>query len=67
MVPALIKTFESVSAWRSPETFGHENDGYVTFEKCVKTHTTEAFLWKADLSHEHLSTMWLGGTQFVKR
>jgi hypothetical protein len=67
MVPPLIKVFESVSAWRSPETFGHENDGYITFEKDPKTLKKEAFFWKADLSHEHLHTMWLGGTQFVKR
>lgn len=67
MEPALIKTFESMSAWRSPETFGHMNDGYVTFDKDPKTHKTEAFLWKADLSHDHLQTMWMAGTQFVKR
>jgi len=67
MVPALIKTFESVCAWRSPESFGHENDGYVTFDKDPKTHKTEAFLWKADMSHDHLQMMWLGGQTFVKR
>ena len=67
MEPALIKTFESMSEWRSLETFGHMNDGYVTLDKDPKTRKTEAFLWKADMSHEHLQTMWMAGTQFVKR
>ena len=67
MVESLIKTFESVSDWRTPEKFGRDNDGYITFERNPKTYRSEAFLWKADMSHEHLQTMWLAGTQFVKR
>jgi hypothetical protein len=67
MSPDLLKVFQAISGWRTPESFGHENDGYVTFDKDPKTHKTEAFLWKADMAHEHLHTMWLAGTQFVKR
>lgn len=67
MEQKLIHAFETVSDWRTKESFEHENDGYVTFEKDPKTHKTEAFLWKQDMSNEHLQTMWLAGTRFVKR
>lgn len=67
MSTKLTQVFEAVSGWRTPENFGHDNDGYVTFENDPKTKCTEAFFWKADMSHEHLQTMWMGGQTFVRR
>lgn len=67
MESKLIKVFERLSGWKTPDTFGHENDGYITFETDPKTHATEAFLWKSDMSHEHLQSMWLCGQTFVRR
>jgi hypothetical protein len=63
----LLKVFQAISGWRTPEEFGHENDGYVTFEEDRKTHCRAAFFWKPDYSHEHLNAMWLGGQTFVRR
>lgn len=67
MNPQLLKVFERVSGWMSPERFGYEHDGYVTFEEDPKTRHREAFLWKPDGSHDHLRKMWLGGQTFVRR
>lgn len=67
MSPDLLKVFQAISGWRTPEEFGYENDGYVTFDRDPKTHFKEAFLWKQDYSHEHLRMMWLGGQTFVRR
>jgi hypothetical protein len=67
MDQGLLKVFQAISGWRTPEEFGHENDGYVTFEEDRKTHCRSAFFWKADYSHEHLNAMWLGGQTFVRR
>jgi hypothetical protein len=63
----LIKVFEQVSGWRTPEEFGHENDGHVTFEDDPKTKRRAAFLWKPDFSHEHLQAMWMSGQTFVRK
>jgi hypothetical protein len=67
MNPQLCKLFEAVSGWLTPQNFGAENEGYVTFETDPKTHRREAFLWKADGSHEHLRATWLAGQSFVRR
>jgi hypothetical protein len=67
MDQGLMKVFKAISGWRTPEEFGHENDGYVTFEDDPKTHHRAAFFWKPDYSHEHLNTMWMGGQTFVRR
>ncbi len=67
MDPGLLKVFQAISGWRTPDEFGHENDGHVTFEGDPKLHRREAFLWKPDYSHEHLRTLWLGGQTFVRR
>lgn len=66
MNPQLRKVFEHVSGWMNPETYGHEHDGYVTFEEDPKTRRRDAFLWKLDGSHEHLHKMWLCGETFVR-
>jgi hypothetical protein len=67
MDEGLLKVFKAISGWRTPEEFGHENDGYVTFEDDPKTKRRSAFFWKQDYSHEHLNAMWMGGQTFVKR
>lgn len=67
MDQGLMKVFQAISGWRSPEDFGHENDGYVTFEDDPKNQSRSAFLWKPDFTHEHLNTMWMGGQTFVRR
>lgn len=66
MSTKLTQVFEAVSGWRTPENFGHDNDGYVTFEHDPKSNRKAAFLWKADMSHEHLRSMWMGGQTFVR-
>ncbi len=63
----MTRLFEAASNWKTPENFGHENDGYVTFEEDPKTHKRTAFLWKADMAHEPLRTTWLCGQTFVRR
>jgi len=63
----LIRNFESVSGWRTLDRYGEENDGHVTVERDPVHRTNEAFLWKADMSHEHLHTMWMGGHWFVRK
>lgn len=63
----LIRLFEKLSGWRTPEDFAQDNEGYVTFEDDPKSHRREAFLWKPDGSHEHLETMWVAGHTFVRR
>jgi len=63
----LLKNFERLSGWMTPESFEHENDGYVTLEENAAHHGYEAFLWKPDMSHEHLQTMWMAGHWFVRR
>ena len=67
MEEGLMKVFQAISGWRTPEDFGHENDGYVTFEEDPRTHCRSAFFWKPDFSHEHLCSMWMGGQTFVRR
>jgi hypothetical protein len=67
MDEGLMKVFKAISGWRTPEEFGHDNDGYVTFEDNPKSHGRAAFLWKPDFSHEHLQSMWMGGHTFVRR
>ena len=67
MDEGLMKVFKAISGWRTPEEFGHDNDGYVTFEDDPRTHARAAFLWKPDFSHEHLQSMWMGGQTFVRR
>lgn len=67
MDEGLMKVFQAISGWRTPEDFGHENDGYVTFEDDPKTQGRAAFFWKSDYSHEHLRSLWVSGQTFVRR
>lgn len=67
MGPSLLKLFEAVSGWHTPETFGREHDGYVTFEKNPKTRLKDAFFWTTEGDHEPLRQMWLGGHTFVRK
>jgi hypothetical protein len=67
MDAGLLKVFTAISRWQTPEDFGHDNDGYVTFEPDPKTNHKSAFLWKEDMSHEHLQAMWLSDQTFVRR
>ena len=65
--PNLVRSFESISGWRTLDRYGEENDGYVTVERDPVHRKDEAFLWKSDLSCEHLQTMWMSGHWFVRR
>ena len=67
MDKGLMRVFTAISGWQTPEDFGHDNDGYVTFEPDPKTNRKSAFFWKADMSHEHLNAMWLSDQTFVRR
>ena len=67
MDKGLMRVFTAISGWQTPEDFGHDNDGYVTFEPDPKTQRKSAFFWKADMSHEHLNAMWLSDQTFVRR
>ena len=66
MESGLMRVFTAISGWQTPEDFGHDNDGYVTFEHDPKTQRKSAFLWKPDMSHEHLDAMWLRDQTFVR-
>jgi len=63
----LICNFERISDWRTPDRYQEENDGYVTIERDPLHRKHEAFCWKADMTHEHLLTMWMGGHWFVRK
>jgi hypothetical protein len=67
MSPDLLKVFTAISGWQTPEDFGRDNDGYVTFEPDPTTQRKSAFFWKPDYSHEHLNAMWLSDQTFVRR
>jgi hypothetical protein len=67
MDQGLLKIFTAISGWQTPENFGRDNDGYITFETDPATQRKSAFLWKSDMSHEHLNAMWLSDQTFVKR